>query len=66
MMVLSWWFCAQCDFQLRDYVSEQITALLSDRIFINALEGYLPGDAASQARVPLLQERLHALAPAER
>lgn len=47
---------------VRAFVGEQIAELSSDATFENALEGFLPGDPASQARVPLLQRRLRALA----
>jgi hypothetical protein len=52
--------------ELRGYVGDQIERLLNDPVFGNVLEGHLPGDPASQARVPLLQQRLRALARAGR
>ena len=52
----------QADAGVRAFISKQIAELISDATFENALEGFLPGDSASQARVPLLLERLRALA----
>ncbi len=46
---------------LRDYIGTQIRALLENPDFIEALSGFLPPDAASQARRSLLEERLRAL-----
>jgi hypothetical protein len=39
--------------------------LLATPAFIDALPGHLPGDAASQARVPDLEDKLRALARLE-
>lgn len=57
---------AQSDLPLRTYVCEQVQVLIEDPVFENALEGFLPGDPASQARLSLLQERLRALTRAGR
>ena len=43
---------------LRTYLSDRFTALLNDPKFIDALPGHLPPDMASQARLPLLLERI--------
>lgn len=56
----------QTEAGVRAFISKQIAELISDAAFENALEGFLPGDPASQARVPLLLERLRALAEAGR
>lgn len=50
------------DSALREYLSEAIAELLDDEAFLDALPGFLPGDAASQARLPLVLQRLRALA----
>lgn len=47
---------------LRRYISDRIGALLVDTNFRDALQGHLPGDAGSQARLPLLVSRLEGLA----
>ena len=47
---------------LRRYLEERFKLLVQDARFIDALAGHLPGDAASQARVPLVLERLTAIA----
>jgi predicted nucleotidyltransferase len=48
--------------QLRGYLVAQIAALLRDNNFVEALPAHLPGDVASQSRLPELIRRLHALA----
>jgi len=47
---------------LRDYLAEAISKLLGTEAFREALPGYLPGDSASQARLPLLLDRLAQIA----
>ena len=47
---------------LRTYLKEKLGALLNDPIFCYAVEGHLPGDPGSQARVPDLLQRLRAIA----
>lgn len=49
---------AECDSALQLYLAERLAALLDDPRFVEALPGHLPGDAANQARVPLLRERM--------
>ena len=51
----------QVDAELRHYLAAEIRALLEDRNFLTALPGHLPGDAASQARLPELIRRLRAI-----
>lgn len=53
---------AQTDGELRDYLQQQLSALLADALFTEAISGFLPGDAVSQARVPRILQRLRAIA----
>ncbi len=50
------------DPELGDYLVKEMHALLSEPDFQMALPGHLPGDAASQARLPELIHRLRRLA----
>ena len=43
---------------VRAYVSGSIATLLKTRAFMDALPGHLPGDVASQLRLPMLEGRL--------
>jgi hypothetical protein len=54
--------CAQSESALRGFLSEQTRALLATRAFHDALPGHLPGDAASQARLPDLLAKLQCIA----
>ena len=47
---------------VRTYLSSEFQQLLNTRAFVDALPGFLLPDAANQARVPILLERLAALA----
>ncbi len=47
--------------ELRRYIATEINTLLKDRNFLTALAGHLPGDAASQARLPELIRRMRAI-----
>ena len=47
---------------LRHYIADEVGALLRNDDFVSALGGQLPGDAASQSRLPLLLHRLRRLA----
>lgn len=47
---------------LKAYLRRQAGGLLKASAFLEALPGHLPGDAASQARLPELLDRLRALA----
>jgi hypothetical protein len=47
---------------LIDYLRAEIAALLATGRFVDALPGYLLPDAASQARISLVLERLQELA----
>lgn len=46
---------------LRQYLAQEIRALIGAPDFLDALPGHLPGDTASQAKLPRLIERLHLL-----
>lgn len=52
----------QADKALRKHLMTRFAALLRDKNFVAALPGHLPGDAASQARAPLVVERITAIA----
>lgn len=43
---------------LRSYLAVELRKLLANPLFLDALPGHLPGDAASQQRLPLLMDRL--------
>jgi predicted nucleotidyltransferase len=47
---------------LRQYVAASIASMLNKPAFMDALPGHLPPDDASQARLPLLTERLSQIA----
>jgi predicted nucleotidyltransferase len=53
---------ARADQKLREHLTMKFAALLRDNNFVAALPGHLPGDRASQAQVPLIMERLEAMA----
>jgi hypothetical protein len=46
---------------LRAYLASECRNLLSTPAFLDALPGHLPGDSASQARLPELLRRLRSL-----
>lgn len=48
--------------ELRDHVCNRIRDLVNTPQFIESLPGHLPGDAGSQARLPMLMEELARLA----
>ena len=52
---------AAADEQVRAYISAEIRSLLDNPDFVEALAGFLLPDAASQARRPILEQRLGAL-----
>lgn len=43
---------------IRAYLVAELGRLLANRDFLDALPGHLPGDSASQQRVPLILERM--------
>lgn len=48
----------QSDKELRTYLTTQFQSLLANRDFLEALPGHLPGDSASQARLPFVIEQI--------
>jgi predicted nucleotidyltransferase len=52
---------AACETELRAYLAREVGSLLRNAAFTEALSGYLPGDEASQARLPIIRERLRLL-----
>jgi len=52
----------ESDKELREYIADQFKLLFSMTDFEYALPGHLPGDAASQARLPDLLSKLKLLA----
>ena len=46
---------------LRDYLAGEVQQLLAKPVFLDALPGYLPGDSASQQRLPVLLECLQSI-----
>jgi hypothetical protein len=52
----------QSDQEVRAFIAAELKALLSNPDFAEALAGFLLPDAASQARRPLLEQRLATLA----
>ena len=51
----------QADAELRRYIVTEFNTLIEDSNFLMALPGHLPGDAASQARLPELIRRMRAI-----
>jgi predicted nucleotidyltransferase len=51
-----------CDAVLRNHLQLRLTTLLKDERFLDALPGHMPGDEGSQARVPIILNRLKAIA----
>lgn len=54
--------CRDADTELKDYLRNRIGGLLASSAFLAALPGHLPGDAASQERLPDLEAKLRLLA----
>jgi len=54
--------CMQAPPELRAYLRERLAAMLATPAFVEALAGHLPGDAASQERLPEMQARLRLIA----
>jgi predicted nucleotidyltransferase len=52
--------------ELREYLADQLSTLLAAADFIQAIPGHLPGDPASQARAPVLLQRLRLVAQVAR
>jgi predicted nucleotidyltransferase len=53
---------ARANVAVRDYIVAEMRRLLKVQAFIDAVPGYLPGDPASQARVPALMARIGRIA----
>ncbi len=53
----------QAPADLQVYLADRLSALLATRAFRDSLPGHLPGDVASQARLPDLLAKLQRLAP---
>ena len=47
---------------VKNAIKEQSSEMIKNERFLEAIPGHLPGDAASQARLPLIIERIDALA----
>jgi predicted nucleotidyltransferase len=47
---------------VKNAIKEQFSVMIKNERFLEAIPGHLPGDAASQARLPLIMERIDALA----
>lgn len=52
----------RADAVVRQFIAGQIDELMGNRRFTDGLAGFLPPDRASQARRPLLEKRLNAIA----
>ncbi len=50
------------DMVVKNAIKEQCSVLVRNERFLEAIPGHLPGDAASQARLPLIMERVDAMA----
>jgi predicted nucleotidyltransferase len=48
--------------RVRDFLRDRFRFLLTDPDFIDAVAGHLPGDSASQARLPIVLSRMRAIA----
>ena len=57
--------CRASSEELKIYLGERVTKLLATPAFIEALPGHLPGDSASQQRLPDLVDKLRAIARQE-
>jgi len=57
--------CGTCDAALKAYLRDWFARLMATPPFMEALAGHLPGDAASQQRLPELELKLRALAQLE-
>jgi hypothetical protein len=54
--------CRASRAELQAYLGGRVAGLLATPAFIDAMSGHLPGDAASQARLPDLENKLRVLA----
>ena len=53
---------SESDEGVQTYLEKEFTILLNDEDFLDALSGHLPGDTASQLRLPMLIERIEKIA----
>ena len=53
---------ADSEEEIRSYVCNRLRDFMDNPLFIESLPGHLPGDAGSQARLPMLTEKLQRLA----
>ena len=51
---------------VRTYLADKVAELLSTPAFVDALAGHLPGDPASQARLPSLEAKLRRISEGAR
>ena len=47
---------------VKNAIEQQFSILIKNERFLESIPGHLPGDAASQPRLPLIMERVGALA----
>ena len=52
--------------EVRAYLRDEITRMLGNAAFTDALPGHLPGDSASQQRADVVLERLRSIAGVRR
>lgn len=50
------------DQNVQSYISDEMVKLLDNDDFLEALPGYLPGDIASQQRIPYIRQRMRDMA----
>ena len=53
---------AEAEQGLQTYLKKEFVLLLDDEDFMDALSGHLPGDTASQQRLPILIKRIEKIA----
>lgn len=53
---------AKADADVQAYLADQFNALLNNNDFLDALPGHLPGDTASQQRLPIIMARIEEIA----
>ena len=50
-----------CNPKLKNFLQQRLVGLVRDARFLEALPGHMPGDAGSQARVPIIIQRLKSI-----
>lgn len=53
---------SQAEMEIRGYLAERFTSLVSDNLFRETLPGHVPGDKASQGRLPLIEGKMSKIA----